>query len=128
MDDPGNTWVFGEEGELFEYDFVGTQLARSGAWRGAWPRGGPPGVTHTGQCAGVICLAPAAAAVAEEAVAPTSAWKAFSDKAMREKQVRGEALVPPLFFAGRIIGADSVAVYLYKRRKEVTGLMLVATW
>lgn len=75
-----------------------------------------------------MCLAPAAAAVAEEAIAPADAWKAFSDEATRRRQVRGDSLVPPLLFAGRVIGADAVAVYLYKRRKEVTGLMLVATW
>lgn len=37
FDDPGNTWVVGEEGELFEYEFVANQYARSGpSSRGRW--------------------------------------------------------------------------------------------
>lgn len=53
-------------------------------------------------------------------------WKRFRDRAIRLPKVPAAELPLRMLFCGRVVGSDSVGVYVLRREGTTTGLMLVS--
>jgi hypothetical protein len=111
-DDPMNAWHFGERAELFSYSLIGTHPTMSG-FTAIMPR---------------ATLAALAAEQPAELPAVNPGWEVFS-AALRAGSAGGPTapalpLDSPFLFAGTVLDAPAVAVYVLKRAGVVTGLSI----
>lgn len=117
-DDPGNHWLFGQEGELFQLKFVGRHSVHSGF----------TSLIIQSELTAVLNAAPADKANRKQVAAGLEgghSWLAFMQHVRGSS---GEGLWPtpelPFLFAGTAIDCASVGVYTLGAGSDMKGLQL----